>query len=311
MKSGRIFWGTLFLIIGILGLLHNFFGLHLAWDALWKLWPLLLIFLGLSAFLKDSKSRWIVAACIALLAGVIIFSSVQKGCDSVDRVIDHHFDDSDVVVIDQTLRQTYDSSVTRAVLAFEAGAGKFEIRDTTMTDFVRADVHSSISEYRLERDDTGDMVRFTLGMEEASVRWKGKRIKNHVIMHLHPEPAWDIDIDAGAADIDLDLRPYDVRLLSLETGATSMAVRLGNRADTAYVRVETGASTLRMHVPEDVGCEVRMESALSKRSLEGFTRTPSGRYRTPNFDAAEKKIFISVESGLSTLRIERDPISAW
>ncbi|MBN1449329.1 MAG: hypothetical protein JXA28_15495 [Bacteroidetes bacterium] len=310
MKSGRIFWGMLFLSIGILGALYTIFDISLCWNSLWKLWPLLLVFLGLSIFLKDSKSKWIVVAGIGLLAGVILFSSVQKGCSSVDRIIEDHGDAGDIDVIDQTLRIEYDSSTTRAAFTFEGGAGRFEITDTT-ADFVRADIHSSFSPYTLERNDFGEMPHFLLGMEDGSVTWNGEKIKNHVMMHLHPEPAWDIDIDAGAARINLDLRPFIVRNLSLETGATSMEVRLGSRADTTCVRVETGASTLTLHVPENVGCEVKLESALSKRSLKGFEKSSSGVYRSPNFSDAEKHIFISIESGLSTLRIDRYDSGEW
>lgn len=312
MKSGRIFWGVLLIILGVLGILYNYFDIHLSWDILWKLWPLLLVFLGISAFIKDSRSRWIVVAGVGLLTAVVIFSSVQKGCSSIDRIIEVAEDDSGRVFdsIDQRLSIGYDSSVAAARFAFEGGAGRFEIVDTT-TEFVRAETESNISGYRLEQTSFGDIPRISLGMEEESVSWEGDDLRNHVRMYLNPEPHWDLDIDAGAAKIDFDLRPFLVRKLSLETGATSMRIRLGSRADTCHVHVETGASSLTMHVPGDVGCEVRMESALSRRELNGFDKLSSGHYRSPNFDAAPRKIFIHIESGLSKIRIDRESAPDW
>lgn len=310
MKSGRIFWGTLFIIIGILGVLSNFFDVHFSWDALWKLWPLLLVFLGISVFLKDSKSKWFVVAGIGLLAGVVIFSSVQKGCSSVDRIIQNHDDDTTAIVYEQKLSLSYDSSVSDALFTFEGGAGRFEINDTTSA-FVHADIHSSLTGYILERRDDGSRPHVYLGMENGSVSWDGPRVKNRMAIALNPEPAWEMDIDAGAAKIDFDLRPYIVRKLTLETGAASTRVRLGSRADTCRVSVQTGVSSLTLFVPEDVGAVISTESALSSRHVVGFERAPSGRFRSPNYETAAKKMFIDIESGLSSITIERYDNSEW
>lgn len=310
MKSGRIFWGTLFVIIGVLGILHNYFSLTLSWDALWKLWPLLLVFLGISAFLKDSKSKWIVVGGIGLLAGIVLFSSVQKGCSSVDRIIERHEHTDYSDVSEQVLTAEMDSAVDRAFFRFEGGAGHFEFRDTTSA-FVRAEIRSSITTYSLDRRDDGDTPRFHLQMDDASVSWEGEGMKNRVYMYLNPRPAWDLRIEGGAASMDFDLRPYDVRTLNLDAGAASIDVRLGDRADTCEVDIETGASSVTLHVPENIGCDVRTESALSSKSMENFLKIDGGHYRTENFDAAAKKMFIHVESGLSSITVRRDEAGGW
>ena len=96
MKSSRAFWGTLFLIIGVLGLLHNFFAVYIDWGILWKFWPLILVLLGLTAFMKDSKYRWMIISAIGIIVGVVAFSVVQRGCSNIDHIIRHeigHIDD--------------------------------------------------------------------------------------------------------------------------------------------------------------------------------------------------------------------------
>lgn len=310
MKSGRVFWGTLFVIIGVLGILHNFLNISLSWDVLWKLWPLLLVMLGLTAFLKDSKYKWVIVGGIGLLAGVVLFSSVQKGCRSVENIVDYHDHGDHSVVYDQTLVATYDSSWSEAVFAFEGGAGRFEISDTT-SEFVRADIHSSISEYGLREYTADGIPHMRLSMGEGSVTWRGSKMKNRVRIALNPEPAWDLNIDAGAAKIDFDLRPYLVRSLNLDAGAASVVIRLGSRADTCEVDIETGASSVTLKVPEDVGCELRTESALSSKHIEGFEKSPSGVYRTENFETAKKHMFIDIESGLSSIKVHRYDSATW
>ena len=309
MKTGRVFWGTLLVIVGLLGILHNYFDLAISWDALWKLWPLLLVLLGVSAFLKDSKSKWIVIGGIGLLAGVVIFASVQRGCDGVHRIVDD-FDADDSFSTEQELRQEYDSTVTRARFHFESGAGTFEMGDSTDA-LAAATVRSNLSAYRLDYAATGEMPTVRLSMNDGSVSWKGGKMRNHVTMRLHPDPLWDLDIDAGAANIDFDLRAYRIARLDLDAGAASITVRLGNRADSCHVFVETGASSVHLSIPEDVACELRTESALSSKHIEGFTGAGKGVYRTDNHDRTGKRMFIHVDSGLSSITVDRDAATSW
>ncbi|MBE0645566.1 MAG: hypothetical protein IH600_15900 [Bacteroidetes bacterium] len=310
MKSGRVFWGTLFVIIGLLGILHNFFNLAISWDALWKLWPLLLVFLGISAFLKDSKSKWIVIGGIGLLAGVVIFASVQRGCSSVDRII-YNIDDNHGTAhySEQELNFHYDTTAAMARFYFEGGAGHFEMGDTT-SEFVSASVRSNVSEYMLDYE-AEDMPTFRLHMADESVSWRGSKMRNHVMMRLHPDPLWDVNIDAGAAKIEFDLRPYRIGNLDVDAGAASIEIRLGSRADTSHVRIETGASSVHLYVPTGVGCELRTESALSSKHVHGFVSEGDGFYRSENFGDNPKRIFISVESGLSSITVDRYDAETW
>ncbi len=311
MKSGRVFWGTLFVIIGLLGILHNFFNLALSWDALWKLWPLLLVFLGLSAFLKDSKSKWIVVGGIGLLAGVVIFASVQRGCNSVDHIIQNIDDDhGSYQYSEQELNFSYDSATTRARFDFEGGAGHFELGDTTSA-FVSASVRSNVSEYLLESEPDGDIPGFRLHMADESVSWHGSKMRNHVMMRLHPDPLWDVNIDAGAAKMEFDLRAYRIANLDVDAGAASIEIRLGSRADTSNVRIETGASSVHLYVPSAVGCELRTESSLSSKHVHGFVSDGDGRYHSENFEGSSKRIFIYVDSGLSSITVDRYDEETW
>jgi hypothetical protein len=305
MKSGRVFWGAFFVILGLLGILNNFFGIGIYWGTLWKLWPLLLIFLGISVFLKDTKLKWIIVASIGLLTGVVLFSSVQHGCDSVHRIVEHNFDDNDSSTrITQTLIESWSDPTATSVFRFEGGAGRFVIDDTT-SDYVSVDVNSSISGYVLRRERIEDADHFYVGMEESSVKWEGGTAKNRVSMRLNPAPLWDVYVEAGAAKLKFDLTPYRIRTLSLEAGAADIEVRLGARSDTTDVRVETGASSVKLLIPEEAACELRTESALSSKNFEGFDKVHSGLYRTSNYNEARQRITIRIESGLSSLNVKR------
>ena len=105
--------------------------------------------------------------------------------------------------------------------------------------------------------------------------------------------------------------PDAVRRLNVDAGAASIEIRLGARADTCRVDVETGASSVTLLVPTSVGCEVRTEAALSSKSLKDFQKINSGLYRSPNFDDTPSRMYISVESGLSSITVKREDSDTW
>jgi len=52
MKTSHIFWGLLFIVFGLLVLINNFTNIFMDWGTIWKLWPLVIVLLGLSIIVK-------------------------------------------------------------------------------------------------------------------------------------------------------------------------------------------------------------------------------------------------------------------
>jgi hypothetical protein len=84
-----------------------------------------------------------------------------------------------------------------------------------------------------------------------------------------------------------------------------MKVRLGDKSEETRVKVKTGASSTTIEVPESVGCEVQLETALSGKRIRGFDKISGSRYQTSNFESATKKIYIDVSAGVSQITVER------
>lgn len=311
MKSSRAFWGTLLLIIGVLGLLHNFFSVYVDWSTLWKFWPLILVLLGVTAFMKDSRYRWVIISAIGIIVGVVAFSVIQRGCSNIDHIIHHeigYIDDDDDGwshdTVEQQFSEDFDSLAQKAVFEFNAGAGSFMIDDTTSA-YLDAEIKSSMGAYTLDREQYEGIDYFDLSMRNKTVRWKGGHFKNRVHLSFNTEPVWDFRFDIGAASVDFDLSPYLVREIDIDAGAASMDLTLGNRSDTTFINIDTGASSLVLRVPRSSGCEIRSSSALSSRNFHGFDKSDEDTHRTENFDSSPNIIFIDIESGLSSITVKR------
>lgn len=304
MKPSRAFWGTLFVVFGTLFLLAQFFDLTIGWDFVWKFWPVVFVFIGLVLVFRDARIKVALASAAALGLALFLY-----GIFSFSWVDTLHADEWDVAENDvhvQEFSEPMTEDVTHARLEVDAAAGSYRL-DASTDRLFAAKVRTTIGRYTLDRDPDEQNIRLRF-RPEGHVRvksWRPGRAINEAELKLHTRPLWDLQIDAGAAKLDFDLSPFNVEHLRLEAGAASVKLRLGMPAEETTCRIESGASTVRIEVPSDAGCEIRYDGGLSSRRFRGFDRITEGRYRTENFHSATKKIYIDADAGVSTISVVR------
>jgi len=88
-------------------------------------------------------------------------------------------------------------------------------------------------------------------------------------------------------------------------GAALLEVKLGALAERTNFYVDAGASKIDISVPEEIGCQIKIDNVLSRNDIKGFKHFNSGLYRTEGFNEAEKKIFIDISTGVSSVKIVR------
>lgn len=298
MKTSNVFWGVLLVVLGGIFLLDNFNIVCLNLGELWKFWPLILVLWGISALVKDTRGRWIVAAVTAIIVAVLAYSFFSF------RWVGCHGDDFEATVEAQHLSEPYDPSITSASLTIGAGAAKV-ILEGTSDQLLDAETRSSIGDCVLR--SSGDEGRRDLDLE---IPGKGRRfsfrhVTNEAAIRLHPAPTWEISLGVGAASARLDLRPFDVKRVEVQAGATSVKLMLGMPKNETEVRVEAGASTITIEVPESASCAISIEAPLSSKHFEGFQKIESGRYETEDFSEGAGAIRITIEAGVSKVSVVR------
>jgi hypothetical protein len=294
MRTGRVFWGVFLLSLGAAFLLERFGVFSLQWHHAWQWWPLALIAWG-AALLFGNKVVKLIAVVVAaiILALVLVAAFNFSWWDWKTG--------EGVMAKEQIFKEEFTPGATDAHFALDSGAGSFTIEDTT-SDFIAANTTTSLGDYTLEKSDT-DFKLHLVGTHNR--HWPPGRIRNHAEVRLNPNPVWDLDFDVGAAKVRCDLTPFKVQNLNLDCGAADIDLRLGGRVSESTVKVNAGASSLRIAVPSDVGCEVVIDAPLSSKSIAGFTRVSKGRYQTENYSTATSHISIDIDAGVSSIRVER------
>lgn len=301
MKPSRIFWGMVFITLGGFFLLKNAFDVDVTLSALGKLWPIAIVLLGLLLMFKQVLIRAALAGLVGIWVGWFVFFVVSFGW--IHAVFDET-EEADAIV--QEIVEPLEAGVQRATFRLSTGFGRIAV-DSTSNNLCVARIKSSLAQYELDRNTDDGEIHLNL-REKHHVQFKNLSVGegvNTLNIALGTQPEWEMYFEIGAAQGEFNLESFRLRELELEAGAATLRVRLGVPERQLRCRIKTGAATLKLSVPESVGCELRYEGGLSSKRFEGFQRVNEKLYRTGNFATAEKKIFLKLEAGLSSVRVER------
>lgn len=306
MKSGQMFWGFFLLTLGALFLLVKYDVIVSSFYFIWDLWPLIFVFWGALVIFKQTIAKPIINAVFGVFLALLIFGFFYN----VFGGFDCEYDNNDSYT--ESYNQEYDPAVKLANMQIDAGAGLFSIKDTT-SNLVDAKARGILGEYDFSCEQTDSIANIDFSMHTKNFnQFRHKtanlfrnKVRNQLNIRLNPNVAWDFNINLGASKSKFDLTQFDVRSLSLETGATSTKIKFGDRSDETIVDIKMGAASLTLEIPKTVGAEINSNMALIAKDFDGFNKKSDGYYSTDNFVTAKKKIKINVEGGVSSFNIYR------
>ncbi len=308
MKTKHIFWGLFFVSIGVLILLNNLGTIYFDLTNIWKFWPVIFILWGVSYFTNNNIVKGFIAGLAAIVLAVVIFACCTTGFHFVTNEFSFDDDDFGVSFFDgvdtSNYYETYDSNIKYADFSLEAGAGSFLLKDST-ENLVSATVQGLKNNYELNREDSGSRTSINLKMLKKHFNFHHDHERNKAVISLNTKPIWNLNFGIGAASSNFDLTPFNVENVSLNTGAATVKMKLGNKSDETHVSVRAGASDVEISVPESSGCEIKVNSTLSSKDFNGFNKINSNVYQTDNFDSAKKKVYIDLSTGVSSLKVDR------
>jgi hypothetical protein len=108
-------------------------------------------------------------------------------------------------------------------------------------------------------------------------------------IQLNTSLDWQVDIAAGAVTADLDLRDLDLRGVTVQSGVSRLAVRLGQPAAEVPIDLQLSTGLIDLYLPRAATVEVRVDGlSFDNFRGQGLSRdadtwravgTESGRYR--------------------------------
>jgi hypothetical protein len=327
MKNNmRIFWGAILVALGflMLGIVNDWFQFEVSIREIAKYWPLLIILGGVAVLFNPKKTVFnpTTALLVAFAIPLAIYNASISAIDNVKYNIEENLnfdfeDDSDFTFdedsskkenFSQNFNVPFDRSVEEVDLEIGGGAAEFFLSEPESGNLFEANTKLFGNKFNLEEEKIGrkQEIKFKMNSENNNNNIRiGKGVNNDVHLKLSKTPIWNLDMGIGAGELKFDLSDYKIKDISLKTGAADISLKLGDKIKEAKVRVESGVAKIKIAVPKGTACQINMEGALNAKDFDGFTKTDSGTWKTDNFDSADKKIFIDLESGLSAVTVDR------
>lgn len=304
--------GLTFIVIGIVWLLVKFGYINISIvRAVLDLWPLIFVVLGVNIIFRRfpyiGLVTWVLFIAVILLYGTMAgtrdrdldffgmtlpWSVVERGDGNaeawVSGITSGSFDVSDLDGIEK-------ASVD---IALPAGTFKVGVTDQSAMSYV---VPGKLYQVGSRRTDETIAYRFS---PEESLRFDEIHQKLDYDLYLNPKVIWDLKIDAGAMDSDMSLEKIPVENLQINMGAGDLDLIMGGLVERARVEINTGASSIRLMVPEGIGVSVDYKGIVGDQSLSrnGFTKI-DGTYYSEGYDQSEQQIDLVIQSAVAEIDV--------
>ena len=309
-RSFSVFLPFLLICAGVVMLLSNLGYLpDISWNVLWRLWPLILIGMGIDALIGRRSTLGSVLGTLLILAllggGATLFfvlygSQIPLWIESLQSTgwqterIEHSLDgvrEADIS-IDWT-------SVPGRLRALEDSPNLIE-GDLAVRGRLVFDVQerSSGVVVRLDQDSSGAWFG-PIDVGASEKRWD---------VRLTPRVPIELTLDGGSGSGDYDLTGLQIADLELDVGSGSVDLALP-AAGSYEAHIEGGSGSLRIMLPEDVGARVELDSGSgSFRPNDRFRlvrgeRDDDGVWETDNYDRADHVVRLTIDQKSGSIRI--------
>ena len=336
MKANKLIEGLTFLLIGIILLANTLEILDWSvWSNLFKLWPLLVISLGLSLIYRGKSLSFIgpLILSLGIIAGVgasyvgisfegemvrevktlsreivIEVEKISKTETALETEIIPEIEtapDTETTLETEVVLETKEyPEIERASIKLNLDAGKLILGESTSL------LYECISQYRYKEFEPFE--EFSLTEKEANILIyhspviKGRvsnNIRNHWQLKLNNKIIYNLSIKTGALNTDCDLSGFKVEKLFIESGASNINLVIP-RYDSKII-IDTGVSNIDIAIPKNVGAIVSIDSGIAIKDLDAddFIKK-DGTYISNNYDYSEFKTKIEIDCGVSNINID-------
>jgi hypothetical protein len=264
MRTNRLFWGLLVLVIGLLLLLAN---LGLISFNFWQvIGPLLLVAVGVWFLLGPRVGR-----------GKLETQQLSIPLEDIRE--------AEVEVNHGAGRMTVHSL---------AESGSFLVG--TFGGGVETKQNRTGSQLRLDLSVPPDLwMSFPWMTADRGFSWD---------FGFNPSVPLRLRFHTGAGEADLDLSQLNVKDLRLETGASSTRLIAPQAAGHTRIEIKSGAASVDVRVPEGVGARISVKSGLAGVDVDTRRFIRSGDvYESSDYSTAQNRLEMYVETGVASISV--------
>jgi predicted membrane protein len=276
--------GTVFLLssLGLIG-----WG---AWDVLWRLWPVLLVAIGLEIMI-GRRSLWVSFTVVFLIVGILGGALWIYGGGAIQG------EELTGGNVNQLLED-----IIQAEINISPAAGELNIYDladstalvkgkvsTTSNQQINIDYHASESTGHFLMDGR------SLANFPGTLPWNWD-------LGLTDQIPLEVDFSMGAGDMNLDLSNLTLTGLDVSQGVGEVTVILADREDYR-ADISQAVGSIVVELPENVGVSIEISKAISSLSLPSAFEKRGDYYYSTNYDDAQHKIDLEISQAIGSILV--------
>jgi hypothetical protein len=267
MNIRRVYWGIVLILLGVL-----FLGVTLGWFPGVNIWaligPFFLIALGIWFLIRP---RFPKSADLKVTEDAIALEGAKEAKVSIEH--------------------------GAGKLTLRAGAKEGELLGGTFSGGLKKKVTVSGGKATIKLEGEAEAAF------ETAFDYPGGGLEWTV--NLTSSIPLILDLDTGASELACDLRDLNVQKFDLDTGASASRITLPAKAGYTLVDIDAGAATIDLTVPEGVAGSIKVDAALMKKTIDEKRFPFNGeRYVSPDYDSAENKVEIKIDSAVGSVSIQ-------
>jgi len=316
MKANKIIKGLTFLLIGTILLANTLEILEWSvWSNIIKLWPLLIVSLGLSLIFRGKSLSFIVGINfegeivreVKTLSREIVIEveKVPETETALETEITPEIEtapDTETTLETEVVLETKEyPEIERASIELNLDVGKLTMGESTPL------LYECVSQYRYKEFEPFE--KFSHSEKEANIliyhspvtkKVISNNIKNNWQLKLNNQIIYNLSIKTGAIDTDCNLSDFKVEKLYIESGASNINLVVPNY--NSKIIIDTGLSNIDIAIPRNVGATVNIDSGIAIKDLDDFIKR-NDTYISHNYSESEFKTEIEIDCGVSNINI--------
>jgi hypothetical protein len=291
-RHGGFVWPLILIGAGVIFLLNNMNVLSwTVWDALWRMWPVLLIAIGLDILFgrRSAIGALITLVLIAALIGGAVWFAVTQVPLRTGQTL----------TTNQIAQQLGDATSSDVQISFNVGSlriGALKDSGNLIEGTVDAGPGETItSDYHVD----GSVARYQLKSQGVPFMPFGRsRYDQSWNLGLSSSVPMALHVSTGVGEATLDLSGLQVTELDVSSGVGQTLVQMPARGQLR-AKVSGGIGQVVVTLPEGMAARIHGSAGLGGLTVSPrFTSQGSGQYVSPNYDTAQDRVDLNISGGI-------------
>lgn len=294
-RHGGVVGPVILIGAGIVILLANMGRLNWdVWGTLFRLWPVLLIAIGLDILIGRRSA--VASALIALLLlGVLGWVILAGGLSPV----------TGTALPSETVSQPLEGAA-RGEISILSGVGELRISPADEgANLIEGRVMLAQGEQAIvNHSQSNDTMSFSLRSQGTpSVWWPGIRDHGKIWdLKINRDLPLTLNLNGGVGDVTVDLLRTKLTNLTVKGGIGNGTFTLPRQGQVS-ASINAGIGNLTVIIPAGMAAHVHVNSGLGQVAVTGSFQRRDNDYTSPGYDSAADRVDLQVDGGIGNVTV--------